>query len=637
MCGIAGLCWVPDEQSPRAEERLEGALGALKRRGPDDQGSWVSRQGPVHVAVGNTRLAVQDLTSNAHQPMASPNGRFVLAYNGEISNFRALRRELSHSGWQFTSDGDTEVLLAAWSAWGANALQRLEGMYAFAIVDRALQTLTLCRDPFGIKPLYVSDQDGTQIAFGSELHAVLSLMPAQPRLDWSTALEFVTRGIYDEGTATFVKGIRRLEPGERIEIRLQPPLSLSSTRREWWPTVQEDTRKSLRDAAADLRELLIDSVRNNLVSDVPVGIALSGGIDSSVIVGAARALEPELPIKTFSFVNRGSDLDESPWIGTVVRATGVSSATFTPEPSDISEDLKDLVLTQGEPFGSIGVYAGFRLFKLMREQGVVVALEGQGADELFAGYNFHVGARMRSLVAKRRFTETMRLGMAVRRGPNVGGKQLVGHYASAYGLPRHAIGVVGRLGMTKSGLLREGSLRERGVGIRALPDDGHRIPDRQGRALAGSLRDTLTFGGLQTLLRHGDRNSMRFSVESRVPFLDRRIANLALSLPESYLINEDGTSKSVLRLACEGLVPEEILNRKDKIGFATPDTSWLHATIAPLIRIVHDAPEIAFIDRAAVVRLLSGVTEATSHRDACTIWRFANLYAWALWSGVDCS
>ena len=626
MCGIAGS-WTRNG-SPADGQRLLDGLNAIRHRGPDDIGdfAWSDPSSNRRVDLGLVRLAILDLSPAGHQPMTLPSERFTISYNGEITNYVEIRDELRQHGETFVSDGDTEVLLKAWARWGIAALDRLEGMFALAILDTEQRTLTLARDPYGIKPLfYTHDRD--RLAFCSELKGLLAAGMQHPRLDWQAAIDYLQWSNYDQSERTFIEGVSQLSPGHYAVLDIDSG-ALGEPVRYWSPSVQQSFRGSYSEATDTVRSLFIDSVHRNLRSDVPLGIALSGGIDSSAIVGAVRHLEPDLPINTFSYIAPGFAQSEHEWIATVAAALGATSHTVETYAGDLERDLDDLILSQGEPFGSTSIYAQYQVFRLAREQGVIVTLDGQGGDEQFAGYSGYPAPRMRSLI------ETGHLAGAASFARSWGtwpGRDSRGMLVEAAGQFAPA-SVRGRiLRQPASPLLDLGALADRGVDTRFPLSQDEPV---RGRRVASTLRTALTRVGLPALLRHGDRNSMRFSIESRVPFLDRTLSEFTLGLPEEWLVGPDGTSKRILRDAVRGLIPDEIVDRRDKVGFATPQASWLDRLAAQPAD--HDHP-IGFLGTGADGSVTGGLSEAQLHWGSGAHWRLINLRRWVALTGVDAS
>lgn len=625
MCGIAGG-W---ERNPSAafEPRLHASLDQIRHRGPDDRGAVMSDHGDRGVVrIGSTRLAVLDLSSAGHMPMVSDDGRFVLAYNGEVTNYLELRRELIDLGHVFRSGTDTEVLLAAWREWGRASLGRFEGMFAFAILDKQAETLTLVRDAFGIKPLYFTVEDGRHLYYGSEVPALMTVMPTAPRLDWQTAHDYVRWGVYDGGVATFVEGIRQLLPAHLVELDLRSGRVGPQTR-YWWPEIETDESITFTEAVDGVRQLFLDSVSRNLRSDVPVGVALSGGVDSSAIACSIRRLEPDYPIRTFSFVSPGFAQSEHEWIDLVNGAISAQPHHVQPAKTDLGDDLDDLIRTQGEPFRSTSIYAQYRVFRLAREHGVVVTLDGQGADELLAGYDGYPVQRLHSLLDRGRLAAASSFARSWSASVDGASAPALLAAAAARTVPSGIRSIAGRMSRTGSPILDQDALTKHGVRV-----DFPRIDERavRGMRVKSQLRNDLLLRGLGSLLRHGDRNSMRFSVESRVPFLDRALTEFTFRLPERFFVTDDGVTKNLLRSAMRGVVPDAVLDRRDKIGFVTPEAEWLQELSGDEL----NSANIGFLD-ATASRDWHTMSEAALGLGAGGQWRLLNLARWVRVFDVD--
>lgn len=570
MCGIA-CGWWPGGPAT-LDERLVQALAAMHRRGPDDRG-YMLYPGPGGMtALGHTRLSIIDPSAAGHQPMESQDKSVSIVFNGEIYNYRELRAELEPLGHRFVSDSDTEVLLAAWRQWGRDCLPRLVGMFAFAVFDSARRTLTCVRDAFGSKPIFYTREQGGFV-FASEVAAIKALKQEPVQLDWQRAYDYLVHADYDSGARSFLDGVLHLLPGHLVELDLASG-ALGESQRWWTPRIEERSDLSFAQAAEQLRERFLASVRLHLRSDVPWGVALSGGIDSSAVVCAVRHVAPDLPISTFSYIARGGAMSEEVWVDRVNQHVGARPHKLVVSGDELARDLDDMIAAQGEPFGTTSIYAQYRVFQLAREQGVTVTLDGQGADEMLAGYNGYPGQRIRSLLEKGRLAEAWHFLGEWARWP--GRSRLAGAKRAVAEMSQGAVyDALQRLnGMCPlPRWIRSAPLKERGI-ICRYPH--HHAPSGiAGRRVMAELALCLAQRGLPALLRHGDRNSMRFSVESRVPFLTLEMVELALSLPESYLISAQGETKSVFRAAMRGIVPDDVLDHKDKIGFATPEQEWL--------------------------------------------------------------
>ncbi len=622
MCGILGGWW----RRPQAQlaPRFQAGLAALQHRGPDDRGVEFSEQSGGCLVLAHTRLAILDLTPGGHQPRHSDDGRYRLSFNGEIYNYRELRAELAADGVPFQTDSDTEVLLRAWQAWGPAALPRLAGMFAFTVFDAREQTLTCVADAFGIKPLFWR-HDAGEFAFASELRALQALSDGAPQLDWQRAYDYLVHGVYDSGAGTFTAGAQRLPAGHMATWKVGS--TAAPTLVQWWrPTIAEPTRIGFDDAAALLRQRFLDSVRLHLRSDVPLGAALSGGIDSSAIVCAMRHVEPDLPLHTVSFVAKGSPKSEEVWADRINAHVGALSHKVSVNPGDLARDLDHLIRAQGEPFGSTSIYAQFCVFRAARQHGLTVMLEGQGADELLAGYQGYPAYRLQSLIETGKFTQARAFLNAWSQWPGRSRKHALRHTASLFmgdGLYQALRGPSGK--NDRPAWLDAGRLADAGVTIgypRVVPDDAPR-----GRRVIQALATALSQRGLPALLRQGDRNAMAFSIENRVPFLLREIADLSLSVPESFLVSDGGESKHLLRAALKGIVPDDVLNRRDKVGFETPEHDWLRDSGPQLRAWLADAADVPFLRRDA---LLAGFDAMLAGQVPFSwqAWRWVNFVRW---------
>jgi asparagine synthase (glutamine-hydrolysing) len=630
VCGLFGIVGAPPGLLDEALVRT--LFRRLHHRGPDDRG-WLTldRSGirtgsePERLAgdvvLLHTRLSILDLSPAGHQPMSTPDGRLHLSFNGEIYNYVELRQELESRGHAFESGSDTEVLLKAWAEWGAAALERFVGMFAFALVDAERRVLVLARDQFGIKPLYYAPLRG-RLAFASEIPPLLELPGVSRNANAQRVYDYLRFGRTDHGAETMFAAIGQVQPGHYLELPLDAPDRI--VERHYWSLEPEPVDGLSLDGAAErLRELFLDNVRLHLRSDVPVGAAFSGGVDSSANVTAMRRLSgQDLELHTFSYVADDPAVSEERWMQLVARETGVVAHTVETSPQDLLTDLDRLIEIQAEPFGGTSIYAQYRVFRLAREAGIKVMLDGQGADELFAGYRYYLPDRIAGLLAKGRVLTAARLLRALSSLP---GASPGGMFARALGhaLPHAVQGAARRV--ARQPLVPEWLdadwLSTRDV---ELGDPG--------RTTRGDLRkyrlDTVRTG-LRELLRYEDRNSMASSIESRVPFLTASLAEFAAGMPDDYLIAPDGTGKLVLRRSLRGLVPDPILDRRDKIGFATPEASWLR-TLAPWTEevLASDAARTA-----GPLRLVETRTRWQEMRDGrrpvdSFAWRWVNFIRW---------
>jgi len=633
MCGIAGYVSHGIGEDATAVRRWGEKLA---HRGPDDRGVGVV--GPHGFSVGrdasaitpdastvlwNWRLAIIDLSAAGWQPMRSADGRHAIVYNGEIYNYRELRAELESLGRTFHSQTDTEVALEAFLFWGVDALPRLVGMFAFAILDLEERRLLLARDPFGIKPLHYAAWPGG-FAFASEQKALLDLPRVSRRVDAQSVYDYLRFGLTDHREQTMLEGIRSCPPAHWMEVDLEN--AQASSPRAYW-TLEPERRfsGSFEQAADQLRALFLDSVRLHLRSDVPVGAALSGGIDSSAIVAAMRHLEPSLELHAFGYVTDDPVVGEERWLDLAAAAVGATVHKTRARASDLVADLDGLMCAQDEPFGSTSIYAQYRVFRLAAESGIKVMLDGQGADELLGGYHGLVAARLASLVRQRRIGEAMRFAWRASQSPGRGGLTVwAGEFLVPESLQAPLRSLVGQE-LVPRWMNGEWFAAH---DIEATPSKYASRDSRE--VLREQMLRLLTRTNLPMLLRYEDRNSMAHSIESRVPFLTTALAEFILALPEEYLIDGEGRTKAVFRRAMRGLVPEAILDRRDKIGFATPEHEWMSELAPQVERWLNgeSAARIPALKLDALRDEWQSIRARRPRRDF-RLWRWVNLIEWA--------
>lgn len=622
MCGIFGA--FQGSPSNDVDARIRRAKSTLKHRGPNSQKVESEAVGKGFLHLGHTRLSIIDLSPAGIQPMHSPDGRYSIVFNGEIYNYKELRAELQSLGYEFCSDSDTEVLLLAWSEWGETVLSRLVGMFAFVILDRIALKLTCIRDAFGIKPLFYSFRNG-DFFFASEIPTLQVLMPQKAGFNWQRSYDYLVHGEYDVGPSTFFDQIWQLQPGMMLVVNLQDQI-LEEPKRWWVPRIAECISLKFEDAVEQLRHAFLDSVRLHLRSDVPVGAALSGGLDSSAIVCAMRHIAPDLEINTFSFIAEGSQANEEKWVDIVNQHVGSIPHKVTLTADELVGDLDRMLLAQGEPFGSMSIYAQFRVYQLAKEQGVTVTLDGQGADEVLGGYIGFPGERVHSLWDRGEFASALsflyRWSQWPGRSKAGGGRAVLAELSSGH--------------LHELLRLVSGKNRERCWVDSNIASDMGIFPRLKrfqsgdaahGRRVVAQMENMLTRHGLPALLRHGDRNSMCFSVESRVPFLTLGLAELMLSMPEHYLVSPEGETKHLFRKAMKGIVPDEVLFRRDKIGFEPPEREWVLNISTKARQWLSEDMGIPFIRREALLREFD---EVVSGRRAFSwqVWRWINFYRW---------
>jgi asparagine synthase (glutamine-hydrolysing) len=589
MCGIFGI-WKLDGEAVD-QGKLQLATNAIRHRGPDDEGYLLvdtragrtrSCGGPdtdsrlslpdlsqfrserFDLAFGFRRLAILDLSPSGHQPMSSHDGKLWIVFNGEIYNYRELRTELAEFGHDFKSTSDTEVILAAYQQWGESCVEHFNGMFALAIWDAAARKMFIARDRFGEKPFHYVYIPGRLFAFGSEMKALWAAGLAERRIHEETLALFTQHGQVEIGEQTIYEGIRRLPQAHCLTLTADGRLQ----KRRYWdidPRVTIEGWKEER-YAEEFRERFISSVNLRLRADVPVGSSLSGGLDSTTVVSVINRLLPDNAVqKTFSARFEDPSRDEGKWMDLVTRSNRVERHDVWPTAERFFEELSDLFWHQEEPFTSASVYAQWSVMRLAKQNGVTVLLDGQGADEMLAGYHSYFDVMTDDLIN----SFDLRGYLKWRQDCLTMHGIVPGSFRRTFRrtLSEKTPGGVKRV--LKTGL----------KAVRPLPQVDVVGPDFPREfSKVSSLRRYLWWNttrvGLVELLRYADRNSMAHSREVRLPFLDHNLVEFVFKLPTPLLV-KDAWTKWILREAFRGIVPDEITNRVDKLGYMPPQQKWL--------------------------------------------------------------
>lgn len=635
MCGLFG--WVTPQKidSNLSVRCIDDCFKLMQNRGPDDQGILIRRvdgrwnygdqlQG-ANLVLAHLRLSILDLSERGHQPMVSADGRYRIIYNGEIYNYKELRTELESVGIAFSTETDTEVVLHALAHWGMDALSRFVGMFAIVLHDSLENKLTLIRDFFGIKPLFYVRANSGMFGFASELPAILALPNVKRKVNPQRLYDYLLFGDYDSQSETMIEGVKHLLPGHYMVVDGSTGAFIEEVC-YWRPELGLIHELNFSQAAEKLRELFLENVRLHLRSDVALGMTLSGGVDSSAVTAAVRYLEPDCNLKTFTYVASDNALNEERWANCVIKKTGAKPHKVSVNALEMRSDLDNLIKAQGEPFGSTSIYAQYRVFQRVQKSGVTVTLDGQGADELLAGYFGFPGERLKSLLMNGKLIEAWHFFCATSQWPDrdktMVFKRLVGVFTpkSLYSL----FWTIGQ-GSTNPEWLDSEWFKLRGVRL-GLPlvDESN----AESRYVHHAMAKSLTQKGVPGLLRHGDRNSMQFSIESRVPFLTKDLAEFSLNLPEEYLIAKDGKTKAVFKEAMRGIVPEKILYRRDKIGFSTPEKQWLEQLSPWVEETLFEAEQIPVLHHAKITQIWREIMRGSRQFD-WQVWRWLNFIRWA--------
>jgi asparagine synthase (glutamine-hydrolysing) len=547
MCGICGIIRFDDKRVH--ENDLNLMMHEMKFRGPDDEGTFVEK----NVGLGFVRLSIIDLSHAGHQPMESVDGRYILIYNGEIFNYIELREELIELGYSFKTNTDTEVLLNSYIHWGEMCMNHFNGMWAFVVYDKLKNEIFGCRDRYGIKPLYYLNVDN-QFLFASDISAILKVVPNKLKANEEVIYNYLVFNRTDQDENTFFSKIKKLQHGSFFHLYAS---NNHISIQKWY-----DLRSNLKEpftSPDELRDLFSSSIGLRLRSDVPVGVCLSGGLDSSSIVSTLLKDFNKKDLNTFSALyGKGVQFDESDFINEY-RESLSNMYFITPTADSLINDLPAFVKAHSEPVPTTSPYAQFKVMELAKKH-VVVTLDGQGADEQLAGYDYFFGFYFKDLITNFKLLKFVSEAGSYLRTQ----KSLMGFSSLFFFLLSSKV-------QSRARILANGSLH-------------HYFADKnKDKSLitsnlysSGSLHEALLDHfeyKLEHLLKWEDKNSMWFSLEARVPFLDHRLVERILSLPPEKII-KDGYTKFFFREAMSGTLPEKIRLRKDKVGFDTPQNDW---------------------------------------------------------------
>lgn len=614
MCGITGI--YKFDSKPVDLRLLNKMASVISHRGPDDEGylALSSRTGessvyggadtparvygsplkycpdsPVteaavggyNLGFGFRRLSIIDLSPAGHQPMCNDSGDMWIMCNGEVYNYVEIREELLSRGYRFVSASDTEVILKAYEEWGTGCLSRFNGMWAFCIWDGRKKELFCARDRLGVKPFYYYLKNGTFI-FSSEIKSILAAGVAAKEDD-SLLYDFFIYGLVDHTERTFFKGIHKLPQSHYLVIKENGDINIS---RYWDFDVSDDILGDHTDEyyASEFKRIFYDAVNIRLRSDVPIGSCLSGGLDSSTIVVVANDLlfsgdksDASRHQKTFSACYAEARYDERIYIEEVIRATSAERNYVFPAASGFRDGVDSLIWHQEEPFGSSSIYAQWCVLNRSRKRGVLVLLDGQGGDEQLGGYSKFYLLYLVNLMRRKQYSEMLLQSIRYLGSPQIIGNLILNIHAG--GLARYFSRKNRIFGIDT--LLRESFRRSNGsegINLTSTRNMGRRI------------KDDIFKWSLPGLLRYEDKNSMAHAVEARLPFLDYRLVEFLASCPLNQKMR-DGWTKYVMRSAMKDVLPEKIRLRKSKLGFTTPESSWLKNELDEHVRTVLNEAE----------------------------------------------
>jgi asparagine synthase (glutamine-hydrolysing) len=638
MCGIAGIICLNGVKP----KDLQQMSVVLKHRGPDDEGfiiidsvgksnffkgnDTITRFADLqHISEANLtsqnqlglvhrRLSILDLSPAGHQPMTYKNDNYQIVFNGEIYNYREIKNELVCEGYQFVSDSDTEIIPAAYDKWGKQCIDKFVGMWAFSLYDKEKKQLFLSRDRFGIKPLYYSFTKGN-FAFASEIKALLTLDFVKPEAKMSAVYEFISFGATSDPADNLFKQIHVLPPAHNMFVNLN---DASFTTEEYY-NLEEKVANYKFPPDSEIENtfaaLLNNSIDLHLRADVSVGSALSGGLDSSTLVAITATKMKGASFKTFTAAYKEKNIDESDFAKKVIAQHKNIEGHFTyPDNTGYWEDLEKLIWHQDLPINSTSMFAQWEVMKSAKKENIKVLLDGQGADEILGGYYNFAGIYLIELLKCFRLRQFLleRRALQTNFAPNI--NMALGK-AAYYFMPetlQRSVRAKGRLGMN----FISGSYKSELAAIK--------VPARGGNTFKAQSLLSTRFG-LQDLLRYEDRNSMAFSIESRVPFLDHRLVEFSIALKNDWKI-KNGWTKYILRKTAEPVLDKEIVWRKYKMGFLTPQKEWKTRSQKELNDFVNETEVPKFLDREYLLKLNSADLTGSSHLSE--FWKMISFLKW---------
>jgi asparagine synthase (glutamine-hydrolysing) len=651
MCGITGYLTLRNDFSSK---KFSAANNMVRYRGPDDYGYFIidnnfkhkkykseylkdfdAKEKAVLIAFGFRRLSIIDLTENGAQPFYDKSTDSVIVFNGEVYNYKELRIDLEKLGYKFTSDTDTEVILKSYREWGIECVNKFNGMWAFCLVDIRRRRIYLSRDRLGVKPLYYY-HDNNRFIFGSEVKQILPLMPIPESINDSVLLDYLIGSYGNETEETFFKNVYKIPAGYYFELFLNDQISISKT--EYWnlPLVTDNPAPnvSFNKLKEELFELFEDSIKLRLRSDVPLGTCLSGGLDSSGIVCMLERLLPDKNHKVFTIQSVNSEIDETEYVKEVIKKTGFQSFYKRPDTIDLINEYPKFVWHHDEPILSASIFGGYHVYKLAKDNGVTVVLDGQGADELLGGYEIGVQyLYLQELFKKGSISDFIHQLKSNTLRYNASEYYII--YKILHGLLKE---------FTKRGSSRITKMQKKKNVLNELEswinkDYIHDNIDRS-QYLSKTYIPEHRFNSdfkkrsyllmkhtnLPGILRQVDRNSMAFSLEARVPFLDYRIVEHIYKIPVRYLMH-DGLTKYIYREAMKNIIPENIINRVDKRGFSMPEREWLNSITEDLDELFDNYNDNTIININYLRNNYKILIQSPIHYNNI-LWRVINAIIW---------
>ena len=637
MCGHCGIFNINGNAINKRSLNTMNDL--IKHRGPDDEGyvlintengsashAWgndtaeeIRRETPFlldaedyNLGIGFRRLSILDLSAKGHQPMSDDSGEIHIVFNGEIYNYVEIRDELLRKGYSIKSNTDTEVIIYSYKEWGEKCVERFNGMWSFAIWDNRVKKLFCSRDRFGIKPFYYFESDN-KFVFGSEIKSVISII--SPEINKDTLFRYLFFNEVDNTNETFFADVKQLRGGcnliiENGEIEIRKYYYLKNN-------IKKNRKGNF---ISEFRDLLTSAIKLRLRSDVEVGYALSGGVDSSSIVTTASTVSDSNNHSTFSIVYPGLNIDESFYIDRVLHKTKFNNYKYTPNSSELIKDLDDFIWYQEEPVLDLSYYNEYKLRKLTRKKNVVVSLEGQGADEIVTGYRSFVFPYLCDLLDCFKLLKLLRELRNFKDLSQISLKTFILRYLLSK-LPDSLSYKIKRYYKIKNeSLLKESFFNDN------QKDNKNSI--KIGANLNNALYNSLNYLSIPSQLIRADKSAMASSIECRFPFLDYRLVELSFSLPGKMKMN-NGITKVILREAVKDRLPTEIYERMDKKGFLSPQSEWIREQKDFFSKIVYSEQfkNCGFINWKVFEEKYKKLLEG-DNSESNKIWRILGVYLW---------
>ena len=604
MCGITGI--IHFDQNKPQDSSLREMMAQMKHRGPNDEGIFIEDS----VGLGFVRLSIIDLSPDGHQPMVSIDQRYVLVFNGEIFNYLELRKELQSQGVEFRTKTDTEVLLNSYIFWKEDCLNHFNGMWSIVIYDRQEKTIFASRDRYGIKPFYYT-QNENYFAFCSEIKPLFSLLKHKPTPNYQSIFDYLAFSRTDQTEDTFFNEIKKLQHGTKLTLK-QGELKIS----KWYDLKERVSNTEGFNNPQEFKSLFSSAIGLRLRTDVPVGVCLSGGLDSSSIVSVLLNDYQKNDLTTFSAIyEKGQIGDEKEFIQEYTSVLKNMHYT-SPDALTLQKDLMQFIKAHGEPIPSTSPYAQYKVMELARDK-VVVTLDGQGADEELAGYHYFFGFY---------FKDLWRNGKLGKLSSEM--LHYLSRHKSLYGIKSFAFFLLPKHFRTKVRVGEKGYLNssfvKRYSGSNAIAGKLY-----GSKSLKDALLDHFE-NKLEHLLKWEDLNSMHFSLEARVPFLDYRLVEKTLASADNWAIKK-GVTKYILRESMKGILPEKIRMRNDKMGFGTPQDEWFREPAWQ--RIIEDIIKSESLGSRKIIDPVVALKKYREHLSgkiniAKEIWKWIHLELW---------